>query len=79
MTGSEYDAHGLESFLKGDSAVLVSIWIRYIDAQLCNCQDQGSTYNLAFTVLRDSFECALLFLQLDTVAKVKLETQDPNS
>lgn len=27
----------------------------------------------------DSFECVLLFLQLDTLGKVKLETQDPDS
>lgn len=44
---TEWDAPGLESFLKGDSAARVSILIQHVDAQLRNRQNQGGICNLA--------------------------------
>lgn len=47
VTCPEWDAHGLDSFPKGGSGELVSILVRYTDAQLYNCEDQGGICNLA--------------------------------
>lgn len=79
VTGLEWDAHGLPSLLRGGNGVLVSISVWYTDAQLYNCQDQGGICDPASHCQGTLFECVLLFLQLDTVGKIKLETQDPDA